>query len=105
MRNVYVVADNIFSPLGKDTLSNMEALKKGRSGIEFHKTNISPEPFYASLFSPEEKTDEESITFFERIVINSALDVLQQTDFDPGNKKNGFILSNERQYKSHRKFT
>jgi 3-oxoacyl-[acyl-carrier-protein] synthase-1 len=93
MRNVYVVADNIFSPLGNDTLTNMEALKKGRSGIELHKTKISPEPFYASLFSPEEKTDEESMTFFERIVINSALDVLQQTDFDPRNKKNGFILS------------
>jgi 3-oxoacyl-[acyl-carrier-protein] synthase-1 len=93
MRNVYVVADNIFTPLGKDTLTNMEALKKGRSGIEFHKTKISTEPFYASLFSPEEKTDEKSITFFERIVINSALDAMQQTDFDPGNKKNGFILS------------
>ncbi len=93
MKNVYVVADNIFSPLGKNTFANMEALKQGRSGIQLHKTNISPEPFYASLFSPEEKKDEESITFFERIVINSALDAMRQIDFDPGNKKNGFILS------------
>jgi 3-oxoacyl-[acyl-carrier-protein] synthase I len=93
MRNVYVAADNIFSPLGKNTFTNMDALKKGISGIQFHKTNISPEPFYASLFSPEEKSDEESITFFERIVINSALDAMKKIDFDPGDKKNGFILS------------
>ena len=51
MRNVYVVADNIFSPLGKNTLTNMDALKKGLSGIRLHNTGFSPEPFYASLFS------------------------------------------------------
>ncbi|HTB25246.1 MAG TPA: beta-ketoacyl synthase N-terminal-like domain-containing protein [Puia sp.] len=93
MRNVYVAADNIFSPLGKNTFTNMDALKKGIPGIQLHKKNISPEPFYASLFSPGENRDEESITFFERIVINSAMDAMQQIDFDPGNKKNGFILS------------
>jgi 3-oxoacyl-[acyl-carrier-protein] synthase-1 len=93
MRNVYVVADNIFSPLGKNTFNNMDALKKGRSGIQLHKRNIFPEPFYAALFSPEEKTDIESITAFERIVINSAMDAMKHVAFDPGDKKNGFILS------------
>ncbi len=93
MKNVYVVADNIFSPLGKNTFTNMDALKQGRSGIQLHKTNISPEPFYVSLFSPGEKRNEESITFFESILINSALDAMRQIDIDPGNKKNGFILS------------
>ena len=93
MRNVYVVADNIFSPLGKNTFNNMDALKKFRSGIQLHKSNISPEPFYASLFSPEEKRDDESITAFEKIVIHSALDAMQHIAFDPGDKKNGFILS------------
>src|ERR1700676_3655476 len=93
MRNVYVVADNIFSPLGKNTFTNMDALTKGKSGIQLHKTNISREPFYAALFSPEEKTDVESLTAFEGIVINSALDALQHVAFDPGDKKNGFILS------------
>jgi 3-oxoacyl-[acyl-carrier-protein] synthase-1 len=93
MRNVYVVADNIFSPLGKNTFNNMDALKKFRSGIQLHKSNISPEPFYASLFSPEEKRDDESITAFEKIVIHSALDAMQHIAFDPVDKKNGFILS------------
>jgi 3-oxoacyl-[acyl-carrier-protein] synthase-1 len=93
MRNVYVVADNIFSPLGKDTITNMEALKKGRSGIEFHERNISPEPFYAALFPPETKIYEELLTAFEHIVIDSASAAMQDIGFDPGNKKNGFILS------------
>jgi 3-oxoacyl-[acyl-carrier-protein] synthase I len=93
MRNVYVVADNIFSPLGKNTLTNMSALKKGISGIQMHKTDISPDPLYASLFSPEDKTEDELITAFERIVIHSASDAMQNIAFDPADKKNGFILS------------
>jgi 3-oxoacyl-[acyl-carrier-protein] synthase-1 len=93
MRNVYVVADNIFSPIGKNTFTNMEALKKDRSGIQLCKNDISPEPFYASLFSQEDKTGEESITAFERIVLKSALDAMQYVAFNPEDKKNGFILS------------
>ncbi|HEY4935351.1 MAG TPA: beta-ketoacyl synthase N-terminal-like domain-containing protein [Puia sp.] len=93
MRNVYVLADNIFSPLGKNTSINMDALKKGRSGIQLHHADMSPEPFYAALFSPEEKTGDESISAFERIVITSALQAIQHVSFDPGDKKNGFILS------------
>ena len=50
MRNVYVVADNIYSPLGRNTRANIEALKQGKSGIRLHTGNLSPDPFYASLF-------------------------------------------------------
>jgi 3-oxoacyl-[acyl-carrier-protein] synthase I len=93
MRNVYVVADNIFSPLGKTTSANMEALKNGRSGIQQQNSDISPEPFYASLFSPEDKSDNDYITAFERMVIDSAQDAMRGSSIDPANKKNGFILS------------
>jgi 3-oxoacyl-[acyl-carrier-protein] synthase I len=93
MRNVYVVADNIFSPLGKNTNANMEALKNNRSGIRQHHTDISIEPFFASLFSPEDKNSDKFTTRFERIVISSALDALQQVNLDPADNRNGFILS------------
>jgi 3-oxoacyl-[acyl-carrier-protein] synthase I len=93
MRNVFVVADNIFSPLGKNTRANMDALKTGKTGIQLHHNNIYPEPFFAALFSPGDKYGDESISAFERIVIHSASDAIQQSGVDPGDKKNGFILS------------
>jgi 3-oxoacyl-[acyl-carrier-protein] synthase I len=93
MRAVYVLADNIFSPLGKDTHSNMEALAAGQTGIRLHPAGLSADAFYASLFSPREKMPGESVTFFEHIVIESAKNALRQTDVDPADKKTGFILS------------
>src|SRR5258706_14919890 len=95
MRDVYVVADNIFSPLGKNSLTNIEALKQGRSGIHRHADGLSPDPFYAALFDPEDKIADESRTFFEQIVLASARDALQKTPINPllTDKKTGFILS------------
>jgi 3-oxoacyl-[acyl-carrier-protein] synthase I len=93
MRNVYVVADNIFSPLGINTQENIEALKQGRSGIRLQVSGISSDPFYASLFRPADKIADGSKTFFERIVFESALDALRNSRIDPLSKKTGFILS------------
>jgi 3-oxoacyl-[acyl-carrier-protein] synthase-1 len=95
MRNVYVVSDNIFSPLGKNTYSNLEAVKAGRSGIQQHAEGICPEPFFASLFSPVEKAASESFTEFEQIVLNSARDAIQNApiNLEKPDKKTGFILS------------
>jgi 3-oxoacyl-[acyl-carrier-protein] synthase I len=95
MRNVYVVSDNIFSPLGKNTAANMEALRSGRSGIQLHEADINPEPFFASLFSPSEKTNNSSLTAFEQVVLFSAQDALKNAPLnlrDP-DSKTGFILS------------
>jgi 3-oxoacyl-[acyl-carrier-protein] synthase I len=95
MRNVYVVSDNIFSPLGKNTAANMEALKSGQSGIQKHNEDIDPEPFFASLFSPSEKTGSLTLTAFEQVVLNSARDALKNAPVDLRNpdSKTGFILS------------
>ncbi len=95
MRNVYVVADNIFSPLGRNTAGNMEALIKGRSGIRLHQSDLSPDPFYASLFSREDKTSEGSKTIFEHIVYASAKNAMQMAMpvLSAAGKKTGFILS------------
>jgi len=93
MRNVYVLSDNIFSPLGKNTEDNMNALRQGRSGILEHSSGLSPEPFYAALFSPHDKISDESMTSFEHIILESVLEALQHTQVEPGDPKTGFILS------------
>jgi 3-oxoacyl-[acyl-carrier-protein] synthase-1 len=93
MRNVYVVADNIFSPLGKNTRANIDALKLGKSGIQRHDSDLSPDPFYASLFPPDDKIVNGTKTFFEQIVFESALDALQESRIQRSDKKTGFILS------------
>jgi 3-oxoacyl-[acyl-carrier-protein] synthase I len=36
MRDVFVAADNIFSPLGTTTAENFSQLKKGISGVARH---------------------------------------------------------------------
>jgi 3-oxoacyl-[acyl-carrier-protein] synthase I len=95
MRNVYVVADNIFSPLGRNTAETMDALKKGRTGIQRHQSDLSPDPFYASLFSKEDKTNDGSKTLFEYIVCESAKDAMEIAFpvLSVADKKTGFILS------------
>jgi 3-oxoacyl-[acyl-carrier-protein] synthase-1 len=95
MRSVYAVSDNIFSPLGKNTAANMDALKSGRSGIQQHDAGISPEPFFASLFSPSEKTNTMTLTAFEQVVLASARDAIKNAPIDlkNPNSKTGFILS------------
>jgi len=93
MRNVYIVSDNIFSPLGKNTKMNMDALKQGRSGIHKHEEDFSAESFYAALFSAEDKTGDESKTAFEQIIYRSAREALQQLAIDLSDTKTGFILS------------
>ncbi|HCL82650.1 MAG TPA: beta-ketoacyl synthase [Chitinophagaceae bacterium] len=93
MRKVYVVADNIFSPLGKNTRTNMDRLKQGVSGILQHRSGLSPDPFYAALFSPSDKPADPSLTPFEYIVLASAREALQNAGLDPADQKTGFILS------------
>jgi 3-oxoacyl-[acyl-carrier-protein] synthase I len=95
MRNVYVVADNIYSPLGVNTRANMDALKQGRTGIQQHHTGLSEEPFFASLFSTEKKRGDQHMTIFEQIILASAKDAMQDAQLDPStaDEKTGFILS------------
>jgi 3-oxoacyl-[acyl-carrier-protein] synthase-1 len=93
MRNVYVIADNIYSPLGWNTMANIEALKQGKSGIRLHAGNLSTDPYYASLFDSTSGIENETKTFFEQIVLASALDAIQKADIQTSDKRTGFILS------------
>src|ERR1700712_5219277 len=93
MRNVYVIADNIFSPLGETTMANMTSLKQGLSGVQLHNSALSPDPFFASLFAEAQKPVDNSLPLFESIVLASARDAMQHVSLDPKDPATGFILS------------
>ena len=51
MKEVFIIADNIISPLGNTTTENFYKLVKNISAVKQHNnTQINDEPFYASLF-------------------------------------------------------
>ena len=51
MKDVYVVSDNIISPVGNTAENNFYALINNQSGVEEHVLpSVSPAAFYASLF-------------------------------------------------------
>ena len=55
VKDIFVVADNILSPLGKTTAENFAKLKNNISGVKQHiDESLSPTPFYASLFDKDE---------------------------------------------------
>ena len=93
MRKVFVLADNIFSPLGKTTLLNLESLKAGNSGISLHHSPISENPFYASLLEPGSKSGNPELSAFENILVASITDAIKDQDLDPADARTGFILS------------
>lgn len=94
MRPVYVAADNILSPIGNTTAQNMVQLKKGVSGIaEHNNTNISPTPFYASLFSENDFKEDTTYTKFEKLLIASVKDALANCGIDPKDESTILIVS------------
>ena len=67
-KDVFVVADNVLTPLGKNTAENFKQLKKNISGVkEQNKPAISPKPFFASLFSEGNLSVEAGRTKFENV--------------------------------------
>jgi 3-oxoacyl-[acyl-carrier-protein] synthase I len=99
MKPVFVIADNIFSPVGSTTAENFEQLKKGVSGIRLHdNTALSPEPFYASLFNESQLaathvTTGNTCTRFEQLLIHSINEALLHTVVDVKDKKTILIIS------------
>jgi 3-oxoacyl-[acyl-carrier-protein] synthase-1 len=94
---VFVVADNILSPLGKTTAENFAKLKENISAVKQHTdTAIFPLPFFASLFNKGEqfvKADEHNYTKFEQLLIVSIADALNGSGVDVRDKKTVLIIS------------
>lgn len=95
--DVFVVADNVLSPLGKTTAENFDQLKKNISAVrEHHDPVISAHPLYASLFDKDEvilKTDTNHYTKFEQLLIASVEDALKDSGINAKDKKTALIIS------------
>src|ERR1700722_13892647 len=114
MKDIFVVSDNIFSPLGNTTAENFSRLKAGVSAVRRHdRPEMADEPFYAALFdagvdgslsggggpytaaatSPYGASATGLHTKFEQLLIASISDVLRTGDVDPRDPRTILILS------------
>jgi 3-oxoacyl-[acyl-carrier-protein] synthase-1 len=93
MKDVFVVADNIYSPLGVNTAKNFSLLKKGFAGVRRQdRPELAEQPFYAALFD----RDEEFVTRptkFEQLLIASIRQVIMTSGIDPADPRTILILS------------
>jgi 3-oxoacyl-[acyl-carrier-protein] synthase-1 len=94
-KDVFVVADNIYSPIGKSTAENFTSLKNNISGVKQHYPGtISTQPFFAALFDEDEQiAPTTSQTKFERLLIASINDALNQADINIRDGKTILIIS------------
>ncbi|HTI93480.1 MAG TPA: beta-ketoacyl synthase N-terminal-like domain-containing protein [Puia sp.] len=101
MTDVFVVSDNILSPLGWTTDENFTRLKDSVSGIHWHDdAAISPVPFYAALFNAA--LDRElaarlpgggELTKFEQLLAASIQQALADCTIDPADRETILIIS------------
>jgi 3-oxoacyl-[acyl-carrier-protein] synthase-1 len=94
--DVFVIADNVLSPIGKTTAENFDQLKKNKSAVKQQHTAISSQPFYASLFEESESFIEDNkqhYTKFEKLLIASISDALGNCDIDIKKGKTVLIIS------------
>lgn len=93
-QDVFVVADNVFTPIGKTTAENFENLKKGRSAVKEHADrSISPQPFYAALFEDDRFSKDPKYTKFEALLIASITDALNQSGVEVSDANTVLIIS------------
>ena len=101
MRNVYISADNIITPLGFNTRDNAITMLEGKSGIRLiADEKISPVPFYASLIDSESLDNRFSLigepdkySRFEKMSICSIKETVASTAVDLTGSRTLFILS------------
>ena len=98
MPRIFVIADNVVSPLGLTTADNFNELIRNVTGIQEHTDiNMSESPFYAALFNKGAVFINDAnpgyYTKFEQLLIASLYDALKNTGIDPHDKKTVFILS------------
>lgn len=94
MKNVFIIADNIFSPLGSNSAVNFGQLIQNIRGVKKHEAGpISPLSFYASLFEAGSFEDKGPFTKFEQLLQGSISDVLSASAVDPSSPKTLLIIS------------
>lgn len=101
MREVFIVSDNITSPLGCTTEENFFQLTLNSSGIDQHTSPaLSDKSFYAAMLSKQQNehltsdtTSDVEYTRFEKLVIHSITKALEDTDVDASASDTVIILS------------
>lgn len=98
MTDIFISADNIFSPLGANTAENFSQLKNNVSGIKLHDDLImSGQPFYASLFDSTKafaaEANQNDYTKFEKLLITSIKNALDNSKINTRDKKTVLIIS------------
>lgn len=96
MMPVFIVADNILSPIGSTSAQNFESLARNISGVKQHAAGTrSDVSFYASLFEDNHSflPDAECFTKFEQLLIASITGALENTGIDCTDKKTILIIS------------
>ncbi len=102
MKDVFIVSDNIVSPLGCTTADNFAQISKGVTGIEQHPaaTGISALPYFASLIKTDQQEkwfatldNAEQYTKFEKFLIISIADALQNTTIRLSDAETVLIIS------------
>lgn len=75
-KDVFIVADNIVSPLGGTTAENFSRLVAGGTGVRRQeRPEMADQPFYAALF---ETLPASPYTKFEQLLVSSMTDALRQ---------------------------
>ena len=96
MKPVFIVADNILSPVGGTSAENFDRLTQNISGVKQHAGGSrSDVPFYASLFNDEQQfvAYPNNYTKFEQLLIASISDALKNSKIDCTDKKTALIIS------------
>jgi 3-oxoacyl-[acyl-carrier-protein] synthase-1 len=92
MKEVFLAADNIVSPLGIGTAENFSRLKLGATGVDRQeRPEMSDHAFYASLFPPAQFKSE-VFTKFEQLLHTSIEDALSIAGIRPNDKRTVLIV-------------
>ncbi|MEO6316905.1 MAG: beta-ketoacyl synthase N-terminal-like domain-containing protein [Chitinophagaceae bacterium] len=97
MKDVFIVSDNIISPVGNTTEANFIAVLNNQSGIKEHVLPaVSPVPFYAALFEDrfgETMEASDGFTKFEQLLLLSIGNALQNSGIDITDSRTILIIS------------
>ncbi|WCT12190.1 beta-ketoacyl-[acyl-carrier-protein] synthase family protein [Mucilaginibacter jinjuensis] len=95
-KDVFIIADNVYSPIGITTQQNFEQVKNGVSGVQKHdRPDLSDVSISASIFNKDQVfiSGEHNYTKFEQLLIASVTDALSYTDIKIDDPKTGLIIS------------
>src|SRR3569833_292638 len=86
-KDVFVIADNVYTPLGKTTAGNFANLKQNLSAVKHH------QDYYVAWFEDNDFNSDPAYTKFEQLLIASIADALTQGNIDVADKNTALIVS------------